>query len=500
MIDTHAHIDGTEFDDDRELLIERAKSIGITKIIIPAIEPNRFDKLWNVVNSDNILYCGFGVHPNSANEYNDIAEKIIISKLNEKKVVAIGEIGLDYYYDYSSKETQKKVFERQLNIAKQYLKPVIVHNRESDNDILELIESVQKNSKNELTGVLHCFSSEKSVLKKALDLNFYVSFTGNITFKNSKLDEIVKYVPNDKFMIETDSPYITPVPFRGKRNEPSYVSYVAEKISEIKNIEIKEIINMTTQNALNLFKLSMILLCLNFIFTSNLKSQTKINNKNSQVQSNEEEVIEEENYEEEEEVINPYKRKFGIGFFGGPNTIVVTEYYKPGVREDGLTELNKSYEGFIFYGGSLQYSPFDFLILESSYYTSKDNTLALQFGNREPDYYSGFELSTLWIANPSKRINFFGGIGGTLLMNSLNNEQSTAFGLNFSIGFIGNVKFDNIGLFNIVAQWRLNPRFGRQSQSFPEIKDGKETGKIIDVEASQFFSMPRFSLIWYPEF
>jgi len=501
MIDTHAHIDGNEFDDDRELIIDRAKKIGITNIIIPTIEPNRFEKLWKVVNSDDMLYCGYGVHPNSANEYNDIAEKYIISKLNEKKVVAVGEIGLDYYYDYSSKETQRKVFEQQLNIAKQYLKPVIVHNRESDNDILDLIESVQKNGGNELTGVLHCFSSDISILKKALDLNFYFSFTGNITFKNSKLDEIVKYVPNDKFMIETDSPYITPVPFRGKRNEPSYVSYIAEKISEIKNIEIKEIINMTTKNALNLFKLSLILLCFNLVNFSNLEAQIKTNNQNAQIQTTEEEVLEDEYYDEEE-VVNPYKRKLGFGFFGGPNTIVVTEYYKQGEGPDGVTELNKSNEGFIFYGGSLQYSPFDFLILESSYYTSKDNKLALQFPGREADYYNGFEISSLWIANPTKRINFFGGVGGTLLMNNLNNEKSTAFGLNFSIGFIGNIKFDNVGLFNIVAQWRLNPRFGRQAQSFPQAVPNTNPAqfKTVELEASQFFSMPRFSLIWYPEF
>lgn len=513
MIDTHCHIDGKEFDEDRAKLIERAKNIGITKLIIPAIEPNRFEKLWQVVNSDDMIYCGFGVHPHNASEYNEDVEKLIIDKLNEKKVVAVGEIGLDYYYDFVPKDIQKQVFRRQLEIAKQYDKPVIVHNRETDNDILEIIKSVQsENSQNDLKGVLHCFSSDLEVLKQALDLGFLVSFTGNVTFKKSTLDEIVKYVPNDKFMIETDSPYITPVPYRGKRNEPSYVKYVAEKIAEIKNESIENIINYTSENAMKLFKLSLILIItsiLNLSFNTNeLLAQIQVQNQKATVnQTIEIEETEEEDEYIEEEDENPYKKNLGVGFFVGPNTIVVTEFYPVGKGPQGGDEFDRTYEGFAFFGGSLQYSPLDYLILETSYYASKNINPTIGFESvRKPDYYNGLEVTSLWIANPSKRINFFGGIGGTFLMNNLNGVSSTAVGMNFSIGFMGNIKFEGLGLLNLVAQWRLNPQFGRQDISVldPNRKinseDPAEKYKTIDIQATQFFSMPRFSLVWYPEF
>ena len=511
MIDTHCHIDGKEFDDDREELINRAKSIGITKMIIPAIEPNRFEKLWQVVNSDEMIYCGFGIHPHNAREYNDTIEVQIIEKLSEKKVVAVGEIGLDYYYDFAPKDIQKQTFRRQLEIAKQYDKPVIVHNRESDSDILEIIKDVQlQSTQNELKGVLHCFSSDLDVLKKTLDLGFLVSFTGNVTFKKSTLDEIVKYVPNDRFMIETDSPYITPVPFRGKRNEPSYVKYVTEKIAVIKNESIENIINYTTENAMKLFKLSLILLVftfLNFNFQKlnaqmTVQSQKATINQKVELEDLEEEVVDEKvDNEDAQEEENPYKKNIGFGFFGGPNTIVVTEFYPVGRGPQGGDEFDRTYEGFTFVGGSLQYSPLNYLILEASYYTSKNSKPTIGFADRKPDYYNGLEFTTLWIANPSKRINFFGGVGGTFLMNNLNGVSSNAVGMNFSLGFMGNIKIDGAGLFNLVAQWRLNPQFGRQDISVLDPNEpGKTKKEFIDIQATQFFSMPRFSLVWYPEF
>lgn len=511
MIDTHCHIDGVEFDNDRNELLGRAKTNGLTHLIIPAIEPKRFDKLWEVVNSDDMIYCGFGVHPHNASDYNYEVEKIIIDKITDEKtnkVVAVGEIGLDYYYDFAPKDVQKEVFLKQLLIAKQYDKPVIVHNRDSDSDILEFIENAAKSyTKGELKGVLHCFSSDLNVLRKALDLGFNVSFTGNVTFKKSTLDEVVRYVPNDRYMIETDSPYITPVPFRGKRNEPSYVRYVAEKISDIKQIKLEDIINQTTENAMKLFKLPIMMLLIIAVFTianiHNSFAQIQVINQSAVLQEEEEEF--EEEIEEENE--NPYKRNFGFGPFLGPNTIVVTEYYPEGRGINGIDEIDRSYEGFAFFGGSLQYSPLDYLILEGSYYTSKNsNPVSEAVPGRLPDYYSGLELTSLWIANPSKRINFFGGGGVSYFMNNLDGEASTALGLNFSIGFIGNINLESAGLLNLVVQWRFVPRFGRQDITVldPNRKlDSpldEEKYKTIDIQASQFFSMPRFSLIWHPKF
>lgn len=507
MIDTHCHIDGVEFDNDRNELLERAKAIGISHLIIPAIEPKRFDKLWEVVNSDDFIYCGFGVHPHNASEYNDEVEKIILNKItdeNTQKVVAVGEIGLDYYYDFAPKDVQKDAFFKQLLIAKQYDKPVIVHNRESDSDILEFIQNASKSfTKGELIGVLHCFSSDLDVLKKALDLGFNVSFTGNVTFKKSTLDEVVKYVPNDRYMIETDSPYITPVPYRGKRNEPSYVHFVAEKIAEIKQLKLEDIINQTTENAMKLFKLPLLML---FIFVTisivninNSFAQIQVTNQSAVIQT-EEEVVEDEEYIEEE-FENPYKRNIGFGPFLGPNTIVVTEYYPEGRGPNGIDEVDRSYEGFAFFGGSFQYSPLDYLILEGSYYTSKNsNPVSESVPGRKPDYYSGLEISSLWIANPSKRINFFGGGGVSYFMNNLDGVASTALGLNFSIGFIGNINLESAGLLNLVVQWKFVPRFGRQDITVLDPNRKLDNHKTIDIQASQFFSMPRFSLIWHPNF
>lgn len=524
MIDTHCHIDGIEFDGDRSELIQRAKAKGISHLIIPAIEPKRYKKLDEVVFSDSMIFCAYGVHPHNASDYNNQVEEIIINKIKnagKNKVVGVGEIGLDYYYDFVPQNIQKEVFLSQLLIAKQYKKPVIVHNRQSDDDILDLITLAQKqsvpivncddstdsNEETELKGVLHCFSSDKNILEKVLDLGFYVSFTGNVTFKKSNLDEVVRYVPKDRFMIETDSPYITPVPFRGKRNEPAYVSFVAEKIAEIRKESVEKIIEQTTENAMKLFKLPILIFLLSFsLIKYSAVAQVKAVTQQAIIQEEDDEY-DEQYYEEEP--INPYKRNIGVGLFAGPNTIVVTEYYKPGQgprtgNNPSIDEVDRSYEGFLFYGGSLQYSPVDYLILEGSYYTSKSTKLSADNPNRQPDYYNGLELTSLWIANPTKRINFFGGIGATILMNKLDGESTIATGLNFSVGFIGNIKIEGVGLFNLVAQWRLNPRFGRQEMSVPDPNrdQTKPDSKYatVDIEASQFFSMPRFTLVWYPEF
>ena len=257
MIDTHAHIDADVFDEDRDQMIAQAYENGVKAIIIPAIEPDRYDEVLSICNQYEHIYCGMGVHPHNANDYSAPVEDRIIALLENPKVRAVGEIGLDYYYEFAPKDVQQEVFRRQLNIAKSYDMPVIIHNRESDDDMIEILQEEQNG---ELKGVLHCFSSDLTMLHKALDLGFHVSFTGNITYKKSILDEIVRATPLDKIMIETDSPYMTPVPHRGKRNEPQFVRFIAQKIADIHALTFEEIITMTSNNAKSLFRLPLFLI------------------------------------------------------------------------------------------------------------------------------------------------------------------------------------------------------------------------------------------------
>ncbi len=198
MIDTHAHIDTEQFDEDREAVIERSREAGVEKIIIPAIEPKDFQRILDVVHKHENIFCGMGIHPHNANELNGQTRETIENLCSDDKVVAVGEIGLDYYYDFTPKDVQQKAFAEQLDIAKNHNLPVIVHNRESDEDLLQIIKEKQDGT---LTGVLHCFSGDENMLKEALDLGFYISFTGNITFKKSKSDNLVAMTPSERLLL-----------------------------------------------------------------------------------------------------------------------------------------------------------------------------------------------------------------------------------------------------------------------------------------------------------
>lgn len=260
MIDTHSHIYSEHFDSDFDLMIQRAKNFGIEKIIVPATKPSEFHKIFNLINKNKIFIYGcLGIHPHHAHEINDTDLLNLESLSLNKNIVAIGEIGLDYHYDFCPKEIQKDVFRKQLRIAKKLNLPVVIHNRESDEDVIQILKEEKDDN---LQIQLHCFSSKLDVLKEALNLGSYISFTGNITFKNSNLNEIVNFVPDDKIMIETDAPYMTPVPNRGKRNEPSNLVIIAQKLSEIKNRSLQEIILMTTKNARIFFNLTTFLFLL----------------------------------------------------------------------------------------------------------------------------------------------------------------------------------------------------------------------------------------------
>ena len=489
MIDTHAHINTEAFDKDRDEVIKNAKEAGVKNIVIPAIEPNDFDDLIRLTQSDEMLRCCIGIHPHNAMEASDVNLQRVEQMSKEEGVVAIGEIGLDYYYDFTPKEVQKVAFRRQLRIAKRQGLPVVIHNRESDDDMMQILKEEQDGT---LRGVLHCFSSPVDFLNKAVNLGFYISFTGNITFKNTDLDQQVKDTPLNKIMLETDSPYMTPVPNRGKRNEPKYVRDVAEKISEIKSITLDEVISMTTENARKFFNLSLLLVMLAIAPFSAL------------AQTDEEYYDEEDEYyyeDMEEPLPNPYKKFIGFGPVLGFNTIVETQQLPGGQDRD------VSYEGIIAYGGMVAYSPLKFLVLDLSYTYSKNTKIAEDWDYLvEPSIYQSVELSSHWIANPYGRVNIFGSIGASLLFNSIGTgeienpvEDVTETAINTGIGIYINIDTP-YGLFTPSFEWKLNFSL-EDSQGYAIEADQQNPGevKITPVDVSKFFSVPRFYLVWYPK-
>tara|TARA_Y100001970_G_C14151169_1_gene812801 strand:+ start:119 stop:877 length:759 start_codon:yes stop_codon:yes gene_type:complete len=247
FIDSHSHIYYDKFEKDLPDVIYRAQDLGVEKIICVGVDLESSEKCIKLANQFSSVYATVGFHPHESK----IAEKgyinILESMTSDIKVVGIGEMGLDFYYKHSNKDIQEKVFLEQLELANSVNLPAVVHSRSAD---IETINTIKK-AKN-TNGVIHCFASNLEQAKKILDLNYYISFTGLITFVN-ELHDVVKNIPLNKILIETDSPYLSPVPFRGKRNEPSYVIKIAEKISELKNIKIDQVSKITSNNTMQLF-------------------------------------------------------------------------------------------------------------------------------------------------------------------------------------------------------------------------------------------------------
>ncbi len=253
FIDTHAHLDFDSFDKDREVVIQRAIENKVSAIITIGTSLKTSIKAVSYANNYASIFAAVGIHPSDCKEASEKDYQEIEKLAAEEKVLAIGEIGLDYYHMYTDKETQKAAFIRQITIAKKVNLPVIVHTRESQEDAFKIL--LEENA-NKVAGVFHSFSGNMDFLERVLESNFYVSFTGGVTFKKSTIDDLVKKTPIEKILLETDSPFITPVPHRGKRNEPSYVTHIASKIAELKGISIEKLADITTENARHLFGFS----------------------------------------------------------------------------------------------------------------------------------------------------------------------------------------------------------------------------------------------------
>ena len=237
FIDTHAHLYYPNFNGEIEQVIERANMAGVKYILIPGTDLVTSKKAIDLAEKFEGVYAAVGVHPHDTTEWKNSDLDILEEFAKNPKVVAIGEIGLDYYYDFSPKEIQLAAFKAQIELALKLDLPIIVHNRESNDDIMNVIREY---SNTNLRAQFHCFAGSIKDAKELTDMGHYISFTGNITFKKTEsIREILKGVGIDKMLLETDSPFMTPVPYRGQRNEPSYVLHNAEKIAEIHNLDTK---------------------------------------------------------------------------------------------------------------------------------------------------------------------------------------------------------------------------------------------------------------------
>jgi len=251
LIDTHCHLDFKEFEQDRPDVIKRSIQEGIRLIInVGSSIQGSMDSV-EIAETHESVYAAIGIHPHEADRIKEEDLSLFKKFFDKKKIVAVGEIGLDYYRNISSKDNQKKLFIRLLKEAGTRHLPVIIHNREAHEDTLSILQDIIGP---EIKGVMHCFSGDKIFLAKCLDAGLYISFTCNITFKNSeRLREVVKSVPLERLLLETDSPFLAPQVFRGRRNEPSYIRYLAEEIAGIKNLDFEKVAEVTTENAKALF-------------------------------------------------------------------------------------------------------------------------------------------------------------------------------------------------------------------------------------------------------
>jgi len=253
MIDTHAHIYADEFDDDIELVISRAKTAGISHILMPAIDTETHERML-LLEERQPEYCisMMGLHPCSVKSNYKDELKVIEEYFSKRKFIAVGETGLDFYWDLTYKDQQYEAFHQQAEWAKHYDIPLVIHSRNSTN---ECIEVVQEHQDGKLKGVFHCFSGTAEQAKKIVDLGFYLGIGGVLTFKNSGLDKAIADIDLSQLVLETDAPYLAPVPYRGKRNECGYITYVVGKLAELKGIAASDIDSITSNNASKLFGL-----------------------------------------------------------------------------------------------------------------------------------------------------------------------------------------------------------------------------------------------------
>jgi len=267
FVDSHCHIDGPEYDADRNEVIARARAAGVSMMLnVGTGDPQSgtFERAVELAEAHSDIYAAIGVHPHDAKLFDDAAEMRLVNLVKQsRRIVAWGEIGLDYHYDHSPREVQREVFRRQLRLAQSLNLPVVIHSRSADDETIAILSEELADTVNHAqdarattnrSGVMHCFGGSLAMALSAIELGFYISFAGNVTFKKAEdLRDIARQLPLDRLLIETDCPYLTPVPFRGKRNEPARVIETARCLAELQGRELEEIGRVTTENFAKLF-------------------------------------------------------------------------------------------------------------------------------------------------------------------------------------------------------------------------------------------------------
>lgn len=252
LVDTHAHLQWADFDKDREKVISRAREVCVRYIVNIGFDVDGSRKAIELTEKHKGLYATVGIHPHNASQFNENVLDELRKLSGHKKVVAIGEIGLDYYRNLSPRKAQKKAFEAQLLLAEELELPVVIHDREAHRDTLEFLSGF----KGRINGIMHCFSGSREMAAQCVKSGFYISFAGSVTFPNSrKLQEIARWIDLNMVLLETDSPWLAPQDMRGKRNEPAFLPFIAEKIAKLKRISLDELAEATTKNAREIFQL-----------------------------------------------------------------------------------------------------------------------------------------------------------------------------------------------------------------------------------------------------
>lgn len=253
LFDTHMHLNARQFFGDRDEVMQRAREAGVTRMVIVGFDEETIPLAIEIAETYDEVYAAVGWHPVDAIHYEDHHLDWLESLTEHPKVVALGEMGLDYHWDTSPKQVQEEVFRKQIRLAKKLSMPIIIHNREATADIIRIL---QEEKAEEVGGIMHCFSGTVEDVQPCLDMNFYISMGGPVTFKNGhEAKRVAKMVPSDRLLIETDAPYLAPHPNRGKRNEPAYVRLVAEEIAQLRDLDYEKLCNITTENALKVFRI-----------------------------------------------------------------------------------------------------------------------------------------------------------------------------------------------------------------------------------------------------
>ncbi len=253
LVDTHTHVQVHQYDTDRSRVIDAALTDGITRMIVPGMDvPTSRDAVALADAYPGVIFAAVGTHPHDATTLTDEAFAEQRALITSPGVVAVGEIGLDYYRDLSPRDVQRQALVRQIQLARETDLPVILHNRESHGDLIDLLRSEGAG----VRGVFHCFIGDRAMARDALELGFYLSFAGPVTFpRNTELADVAAWAPLDRIFVETDSPYLTPTPFRGRRNEPRHVALIAARIAELRSMPLAELAAATSRNAAQLFRL-----------------------------------------------------------------------------------------------------------------------------------------------------------------------------------------------------------------------------------------------------